>query len=260
MLGTIAELEAYYVPPKVDAPSPLGGMLATVAGNQKHLGSWTLTDVMSLYGAPSSTQEIVSLLTGAAASTGAREEAAEAGRDFPPPPVANPVTNIALDTELREVTAEHTLDASSLPPAHSSWGQQIINVADEGIRGAGRIVYIALRVGLLAQPNPFPDRIAAVVVAANSESYKFGSWTLEASSGARKATVGEGEEGGSWDDNNRVYIILPRQCFLAPGTTGDVACAAYGVGWAHDGKLENYVDLLSGRDEVRESVVELFRS
>lgn len=259
MLGTIAELEAYYVPPKVDAASALRGMLAAVAGDQTHLGSWTLTDVMSLYGAPSSTQEIVSLITGAGAPTGAREEAAEAGRDFPPP-VANPMTKIALDTELRNVVAEHNLDASSLPPAHSSWGQQKLNVADEGIRGAGRIVYIALRVGLLAQPNPFPEGIAAVVVAANSESYKYGSWTLEASSAARKATVGEGEEGGSWDDNNRVYILLPRQCFLAPGTTGDVACAAYGVGWAHDGKLENYVDLLSGRDEVRESVVELFRS
>jgi len=115
------------------------------------------------------------------------------------------------------------------------------------------VVYLALRIGLMAKANPFPDGIAAVVVAASAECFRHGWWTYRASSVARKAMVsGNEEEGdGAWNDENRVYVILPRQCYLGPGATGDIACTAYGVGWACSGKLENYTDLLSGRAEVR---------
>jgi len=146
------------------------------------------------------------------------------------------------------------LDASALPPAHPTWAHQRIYVADEGVFAIGRAVYLALRLGLLAEKNPFPeDRIAAVVVAADAECFRHGRWTSRAGANARRAMSGGGNEAGAgaWNDENRVYVLLPRQCVLAPGATGDIACTAYGVGWACRGKLENYTDLLLGRAEVR---------
>lgn len=254
MLGTITELENFYLPRGANARSSLIDLVGAAVGNGVHLGGWTPTEFLSLYGAPSSTQEIISLTAGADALMRVREEAAGTGLDFAPT-FENIVTKLALDSNLADAMARNKLDASNLPPFHPSWRQQKIYVADEGVLPVGKIVYIALRIGLLAQANPFPDRIAAVVVAASGASFKYGSWTSQASSAARKSTV---DEVGAWGDDNRVYILLPRQCFLGPGATGDVACAAYGVGWARDGKLENYVDVLSGREEVREPV-ELFR-
>lgn len=247
MLGTITELENFYLPPGVNARSTTWNVISTaVLENIIHLRGWTLTEVLSLYGASSSTRELISLITEAGALMQEREEAAGADLDVAPP--LDNRTKLDLDAKLVWAMSRNNLDASNLPPFHPSWGQQKINVADEGVFFLGRIVYIALRVGLLAQANPFPDRIAAVVVAASGASFKYGSWTSKASSAARKSTV---NEVGAWGDDNRVYILLPRQCFLGPGTTGDIACAAYGVGWARDGRLENYVDVLSGREEVR---------
>jgi len=65
---------------------------------------------------------------------------------------------------------------------------------------------------------------------------------------------GTGAGVGAWSHDNQGYILLPYQCLLAPGTTGDAGCTAYGVGWAYRGRLENNTDLLSGRVEVRGDV------
>lgn len=244
MLGTIAELQAFYVPGE-DLHSASEDMLDTVIDNLTALGGWSLTDFMSLYGASPSTGVVISQIAGGA----------EAGPNLTPP-LQNHQTKLALDAELTTAMAKNNLDASNLPLVHRSWGRQKIDVADGGNLAVGRIVYIALRIGLLTQENPFPYGIAAVVVAASAASFKYGSWTSQASSAAKEATV---DEVGAWGDDNRVYVLLPRQCFLGPGATGDVACTAFGVGWARDGKLENYVDVLSGREEVRERFG-LFRS
>ena len=235
MLGTPAELEAFYVSAE-DPRSPSSGSVFTFNDTSRIGRRWKAADFVSLYGASRSAEDMRSLVE---------------RLQRPRPRDQSPATPASL---------KKALDAAALPPAHPTWKRQRINVADEGVFSIGRSVYLALRLGLLAEKNPFPDGVAAVVVAASPECFRHGRWTARASEEARRAMAGGGEDGGegggggggggAWNDENRVYVLLPRQCVLAPGATGDVACAAYGVGWACDGRLENYTDLLSGRAEV----------
>lgn len=139
------------------------------------------------------------------------------------------------------------LDVSALPPMHSSWEGQLFNLADDSDFYRGRLVYLGIRAGLIMQEKPFPSHIDAVVIAASAESLK-GSWTLGA---FRSVMTVEEESEAIWNDDHRVYIVLPRNCILGPGLTGRVICTAYGVGWVRDGKLKNYTDILLEDDEVR---------
>lgn len=233
MLGTAAELEAFYISAE-DVRSPSSGSVFKFNDASRIGRRWKPADFVSLYGASRSADEMDSLIK--QLKRPRRER-----REVQPPPAA--------------ARLKKSLDASALPPTHPTWGHQRIYVADEGVFAIGRGVYLALRLGLLAEKNPFPeDRVAAVVVAAGAECFRHGRWTSRAGADARRAMGGGGGSAGAtgaWNDENRVYVLLPRQCVLAPGATGDVACTAYGVGWACRGRLENYTDLLSDRAEVR---------
>lgn len=236
-----------------------------------------MTKFLSLYGASKDAITSLKIKLLRPVQDGSDQDAMEAARGA----VSELPVNVALKL------AMNGIDPSALPPVHPTWSQQRINLADEGVLAIGRMVYLALRAGILAKANPFPDRIAAVVVAASAECFRQGLWTARASSAAKTTTSGSGnqvendyddddddtdekaeeedgdddqdgngeggggEDGDAWNDENRVYVLLPQQCYLEPGTTGDVVCRAYGVGWACDGRLENYDDLLLGRDEVR---------
>lgn len=151
-----------------------------------------------------------------------------------------------VDMDTKRKLLASSLDVSALPPMHSSWEEQLINLADDGDFYRGRLVYLAVRVGLIKQKKPFPSHIDAVVIAASAGSLK-GSWTLGALSSVM--TV-RGNEKATWNDAHRVYIVLPRNCILGPGLTGSVICTAYGVGWVNNGKLNNYTDILVEDYEV----------
>lgn len=178
MLGTIAELDAFYFMGRDADPSSrsIVNRLAGASG----LGGWTIPGLLSAYGA---SEESI------------KELAPE-----------------LLQTALGDIEsgAKSLLDASELPPIHPSWGAQRFNVADGGVLFLGTIVYAALRFGLIAKANPFPDQIALVVVAATTSSIRNGRWTSsDATPAAEKATVDGSERVLAWNDENLVYVILP---------------------------------------------------
>lgn len=154
---------------------------------------------------------------------------------------------LSMDIKTKRILLASSLDVSALPPMHPSWHGQLINIADGGSFFRGRLVYLAVRVGLVMQIKPFPSRIDAVVIAASARSWK-GIWTGNAWRSAK--TVREDKE-PIWNDDHSVYVVLPRNCVVACGSTGRIVCTAYGVGWVRDGKLQNYTDILLEDHEVR---------
>lgn len=255
MLGTIPQLDEHYE----KGGSGLAAWIQSCFQRNFWLDS-TVMDIFDMYGSSYSKQEISALLE---KSRGEHIEADDNNRavhDVEAGEEPGHEHDDILDW-MRKCTGEwddfvlqprllaSALSDSGFPDPHESWSDQLINIADNGDFYRGKLVYLAVRVGLFAQKNPFPSDIAAVVIAASAASLK-GSWTLMDATSVKTVREGGNDKVTDWNDQHRVYVVLPRNCMLGPGVTGRVACTAYGIGWIRDKRLENYEDVLLEANEV----------
>lgn len=256
MLGTIPQLDEHYVQGE-------GGLAAWIQSCFQR-NFWldsTAIDIFNMYGSSYSKQEISAIVE---KSRGENIEAGENNREVQGVEAGEaPGQEHSRDIFdwVRKCTGEwddfvlqprllaSALGNSDFPNTHESWDDQLINIADNDDFCRGKLVYLAVWVGLFTQKNPFPSDIAAVVIAASAASLK-GSWTLMDTTSVKTVRENGIDKVTDWNDQHRVYVVLPSNCMLGPGVTGRVACTAYGIGWIRDKRLENYEDVLSEANEV----------